>query len=237
MEQQERQHTDGESEKAIRVIIVDDDPIARRVMRDTLQRAGVVVIAEARDGQDAVELSVHYRPDVVIIDVVMPGGDGTGAMRRIIERVPTAAVLVVSGSDDDELGMLCLRSGAIGYLSKSVDLDALPRATRAAAAGQAVISRQLTLRLIELMRPSMPYGGGMRPVRSSLTAREWEVLDLLCRDLSTTEIASTLVVSSGTVRSHIKHILHKLKVGSRKEAVDVARSLRSGPPRQGGVAV
>jgi DNA-binding NarL/FixJ family response regulator len=235
MEQQDGQETQGGSRRPVRVIIADDDPIARRVIRDALQRAGVIVIAEARDSHDAVELSVHYRPDVVLMDV-MPHINGIGAMRRILDRVPEVAVVMVSAYDEEELGLLCLRSGAVGYLSKSVDLEALPRATRAAAQGEAVISRRLTLRLIEVMRRSTPPGGGMRPVRSTLTAREWEVLDLLGRDLSTAEIASALVVSAETVRSHIKHIMRKLEVGSRREAVDAAQSLRSGPSTEGGEA-
>jgi DNA-binding NarL/FixJ family response regulator len=207
------------------VIIADSDPFARRVIRDALQRAGIVVIAEARDGQDVVELSVHYRPDVVLMDV-LPHIDRIGAIRRILDRVPSVAVMIVSAEDDEDLGLLCLRSGAIGYLSKSVDLGALTRATRAAAAGQAVISRRLTLRLIEVLRRTTNPAASVRPVSSELTAREWEVLDLLSRDLATAEIASTLVVSNETVRSHIRHILHKLRVHTRQEAVDLASRLR-----------
>jgi DNA-binding NarL/FixJ family response regulator len=207
------------------VIIADADPFARRVIRDALQRAGIVVIAEARDGRDVVELSVHYRPDVVLMDV-LPHVDKIRAIRRILDRVPSVAVIIVSAEDEEDLGLLCLRSGAIGYLSKSVDLDALTRATRAAAAGQAVISRRLTLRLIDVLRRTTHPAPSMRPVSSELTAREWEVLDLLSRDLATGEIASALVVSNETVRSHIKHILHKLRVHTRQEAVDLARRLR-----------
>jgi len=236
MEPQEQLPPDEGRDRQVRVIIADDDPLARRAIRDTLQQAGIVVIAEARDGHDAVELSGHYRPDVVLLDVVMPDVDGISALRRILERVPAVSVLMVSATDDDDLGMVCLRAGAIGYLSKSVDLEALPRATRAAARGEAVISRRLTRRLIEVMRRSTLHGGGMRPVRSTLTPREWEVLDLLCQDLSTDDIASVLVVSSETVRSHVKHILRKLEVRSRQEAVDVAQSLRSGRSEEGGVA-
>jgi DNA-binding NarL/FixJ family response regulator len=207
------------------VIIADSDPFARRVIRDALQGAGIVVIAEARDGQDVVELSVHYRPDVVLMDV-LPHVDRIGAIRRILDRVPSVAVLIVSAEDEEDLGLLCLRSGAIGYLSKSVELGALTRATRAAAAGQAVISRRLTLRLIEVLRRTTNPAASVRPVSSELTAREWEVLDLLSRDLATAEIASTLVVSNETVRSHIRHILHKLRVHTRQEAVDLASRLR-----------
>jgi DNA-binding NarL/FixJ family response regulator len=207
------------------VIIADSDPFARRVIRDALQGEGIVVIAEASDGQDVVDLSVHYRPDVVLMDV-LPHLDRIGAIRRILDRVPSAAVLIVSAEDEEDLGLLCLRSGAIGYLSKSVELGALTRATRAAAAGQAVISRRLTMRLIEILRRTANPAASVRPVSSELTAREWEVLDLLSRDLATAEIASTLLVSNETVRSHIRHILHKLRVHTRQEAVDLASRLR-----------
>lgn len=223
--QQPKRHEPTSGRRPVRVIIADSDPFARRVIRDALQGEGIVVIAEASDGQDVVDLSVHYRPDVVLMDV-LPHLDRIGAIRRILDRVPSAAVLIVSAEDEEDLGLLCLRSGAIGYLSKSVELGALTRATRAAAAGQAVISRRLTMRLIEILRRTANPAASVRPVSSELTAREWEVLDLLSRDLATAEIASTLLVSNETVRSHIRHILHKLRVHTRQEAVDLASRLR-----------
>jgi NarL family two-component system response regulator LiaR len=210
----------------IRVVLVDADPMARRVMRDALRDAGVVVVAEARDGDTAVDLAARFRPDVVLMDV-LPNMEGIPAMRRILVRLPDVPVIMISTYDEEELGMLCLRAGAIGYLSKSVDPRALPRATRAAATGQAVISRGLTLRLIEMIRQSIAGSAAMRPVRSTLTTREWEVLDLLGRHLSTSEIASALFVSADTVRSHVKHILRKLEVHTRQEAIDLSQTLRS----------
>ena len=214
----------------LRVIIADDDPLARRVVRDQLQDAGIIVIAEATDGHDAIQLSTHYQPDVVLMDIVMPGIDGIAATKQIIKQVPGVSVVVLSANEDDELGMLCLRIGAAGFLSKAVSLESLPQALRAARSGEAVISRGLTMRLIEQFRRRSPDGLGMRPVRSPLTSREWEVLDLLCQRYSTDQIADALVLSGETVRSHVKNILRKLEARSRQEAVEVARQLRADAP-------
>src|SRR5262249_9274258 len=121
-----------------------------------------------------------------------------------------------------------LRSGADGFLPKTVPLETLPTAIRAAAAGEPIVTPTLTAELIERLRRSSPDGHGLRPVRSELTSREWEGLDLLCQQLSTDEIADALVLSHETIRSHVKNILRKLGVRSRKEAVQVAKELRSG---------
>jgi len=212
----------------LRVILADDDAMSRRLLRDALQDAGITVIATAANGREAVELTLHYRPDVVVMDLVMPGMGGLEATRALLEARPETRVLVLSSSEDDELGMLSIRSGAIGFLPKSVALEAVPRAIASAARGEAVLSRRLTLHLIEAMRRVSTDGAGVRPVKSPLTPREWEVLDLLCADQSTEEIADTLVLSPETVRSHIKSILRKLGVRSRRDAVAVAREIRSG---------
>jgi two-component system, NarL family, response regulator LiaR len=225
-----------EEEAPLRVVIVDDDPLARRAIRDALQQAGIVVIAEAVDGHDAIQLAVHYSPDVVLMDVVMPRLDGMTATRRIIEQAPGVSVVMLSANDDDDVGLLCLRAGASGFLTKNVDLDVLARALRAATVGEAVVSRRLTMRLIDDLRRTSPDGVGMRPVRSALTPREWEVLDLLCQDKSTDDIADSLVLSSETIRSHVKNILRKLNVRSRQEAIKAARGLRSDAPKRDATA-
>jgi two-component system, NarL family, response regulator LiaR len=212
----------------LRVIVADDDALVRRVLRDVLQRAGIVVIAEAGGGREAVELTLYYKPDVVLMDVLMPGTDGIAATREILGALPEAKVVMLSSSEDEELGLLALRLGACGYLAKSVNTESIPRALRAAADGEAVVPRRLTTRLVDAMRRTREDGAGIRPVRSPLTAREWEVLDLLCQRLSTDEIADALVLSSETVRSHIKSILRKLRVSSRGEAVAIAEELRGG---------
>jgi NarL family two-component system response regulator LiaR len=212
----------------LRVIVVDDDPLARRMLRDVLQEAGIVVIAEAGGGREAIELSNYYKPDVVVMDLVMPGIDGIAATRQIVSQTPDVRVVMLTSSDSEDVGLLTLRAGASGFLCKSVGVDALPRALRCAKDGEAVVSRQLTMRLIEGMRRVREDGAGMRPIRSPLTPREWEVLDLLCQERSTDDIADTLVLSVETVRSHIKSVLRKLGVRSRQEAIKAAGRLRSG---------
>jgi DNA-binding NarL/FixJ family response regulator len=212
---------------ALRVIIADDDPLARRVVRDALEAGGIIVIAEAANGREAVELSLYYKPDIVLMDLVMPEFDGIQATRQILAREPDVEVVILTSSDDDEVGIVGLRAGASGFLNKRAGVDALPRALRGAVAGEALVSRRLTMRLVDTIRRTRADGAGIRPVRSRLTPREWEVLDLLCDGQSTDEIADALVLSSETVRSHIKNLLRKLGVRSRQAAVEEARRLRA----------
>jgi DNA-binding NarL/FixJ family response regulator len=193
-----------------------------------LERAGVVVVAEARDGRQAVELTLHHLPDVVVLDVVMPGSDGIMATREIRRQLPEQLVVMLTGagSDDDDLGLLALRAGAAGFLSKDVEIEALPRALEGLRQGEAAISRMLTLSLIERLRETPGSASGMRPVKSPLTAREWEVIELLKPGRTTDAVAETLVLSPETVRSHIKNIMRKLNVHSRADAVAAAEHLR-----------
>jgi two-component system, NarL family, response regulator LiaR len=214
-------------EAPLRAIVADDDPLTRRVVRDALEAGGIIVIAEAASGREAVGLSLHYKPDVVLMDLVMPDWDGIQATRRILASEPTTEVVILTSSNDDEVGFVGLRAGASGFLNKRAGVDALPRALRGAAAGEAVVSRRLTMRLVDSMRRSRLDGAGIRPVRSRLTPREWEVLDLLCAGQSTDDIADTLVLSSETVRSHIKNLLRKLGVSSRQAAIEEARRMRA----------
>ncbi len=211
----------------LRVIICDDDPLVRRLVRDALHVAGIVVIAEASSGREAIDLTRHYRPDVVLMDVAMPGMDGIEATRRIAAHVPGARVVMLTGSQDDELALRGLRAGAVGYLSKNASVEAIPQALRDASTGEAAISGQLSMRLVERLRMVPEAGVGMRPVRSVLTSREWEILDRLCTNESTGEMAEALVLSAATVRSHVKNLLRKLGVRSREEAVALAANLRS----------
>jgi DNA-binding NarL/FixJ family response regulator len=213
----------------LRAVIADDDPFARRVIKDVLQKAGVIVIAEARNGRQAVELTLFYRPDVVVMDVVMPELDGIIATRQIRKEIPDQLVIVLTGAgeEDQELGLQALRSGASGYLSKDLEIDALPRALEGVRAGEAAISRKMTRTLIDRLRDTPSGSTGMRPVKSPLTAREWEVVDLLKAAKSTDQIADELVLSTETVRSHVKNILRKLGVRSREDAVIAADRMRS----------
>jgi NarL family two-component system response regulator LiaR len=215
----------------MRVIVADDDPFARRMIKESLQRAGVTVVAEAPDGRQAVELCLFYRPDVVLMDVVMPELDGISATRQIVQEVPNQLVVMLTSSDEVEMGFVGLRAGAVGYLSKDLDVDVLPQALSGTLRGEAAISRRLSMQLIEqLRRAPEASASGMRPVRSPLTAREWEVVDLLYQGRTTDEIAELLVLSHETVRSHIKNLMRKLGASTRAEAVALAHRARGGEP-------
>jgi DNA-binding NarL/FixJ family response regulator len=233
--------TSAEEPTRLRTIIVDDDPLARRSIKDVLQAAGFIIIAEAPTGREAIELVVHYRPDIVLMDILMPGMDGIQATQTILERVPEARVVLLTSGVQDEMAIVGLRTGAVGFLNKDVDLEALPRALSGTMNGEAAISRRLALHLIERLRRTRESSLGMRPVRSTLSGREWEVLDMLCEGCGTEEIADILVLSTETVRSHVKSILRKLGVSSRAEAIAAAARLReedpTSAPRPAGIPV
>lgn len=218
----DREETSG----SLRVIVADDDPLARRVVRGALQDSGIVVVAEAGTGAQAVELTLFYEPDVVLMDVVMPELDGISAMRKILKLRPDQLVILLT-SADDEVGLAGLQAGAYGFLNKDLNIDALPRAVFGAASGEPAISRSMSARLLEQLRlrPQGP-SAGMRPVRSQLTSREWEVLDLLCERKTTEVMAGELFLSPETVRSHVKAIYRKLGVNSRDAVIARAAELR-----------
>jgi DNA-binding NarL/FixJ family response regulator len=210
------------------LIIADGDPLARRAIRDWLTAAAeeFVVVAEAADGVEAIELAVHYRPELLLTEVSLPRIDGIAACRKIVGQAPGVRVVMFSVGQPRHIEVEALRAGASGFLSKDSSLDATVRALRAVAHGDAAISRSLTMALIELIRRVPLDGSGVRPVKSKLTAREWEVLDLLCSGATNGHIAETLFLSQATVQSHTKNIFRKLGVHSRREAVAVAARLR-----------
>jgi two-component system nitrate/nitrite response regulator NarL len=221
---------------APRVVVVDDDEDLRGRLRAGLQDAGLVVIAEADNGRDAIALAVHFRPDVMIMDVVMANVDGLSATRQIVERVPSVRILLLTASDDLDLGMVGLRAGAAGHQIKGATVPEIVGAVQRMAAGEPVVGPDLTWRLIESLR-SLPVGGrGVRPVRSRLTPREWEVLDLLCAGLTVDQISDELVLARDTVRTHVKRVLRKLDAHSQAEAVAVANRIRATFAANGGEA-
>lgn len=211
--------------RPLRVVIADGDDEARARLRDVLERAGIGVVAGAGTGAEAVQMAARMQPDVVLLDLDLPELDGVEATRLILQADELARVVVLADDEDEDAGIAALRAGAVGFLSKGIEPAALPRIVRGVSDGEAALSREMTLRVVErLRRRSAPTG--LRPVRSVLTAREWEVLDLLCEGASTASLAQELALSTETVRSHVKAILRKLGVSSRAEAVGAARRLR-----------
>jgi DNA-binding NarL/FixJ family response regulator len=209
----------------VRVLIADPDALARRTVRDALSDApGVTVVAQASNCRELSEYARYYRPDVVLAEADMPGCDGVEVTRHLVHEVPEARVVLLAARGDDDLPLRAMRAGAAGYLTKDVDPELLPRVVRKVANGEAAIPRATVMRLLEWMR-QVP-DSGWRPVRSRLTSREWEMVDLLADGATTEEIAERLVLSPATVYSHIKSLLRKLGVHSRRDAVEAAVRLR-----------
>jgi DNA-binding NarL/FixJ family response regulator len=212
----------------LRVVIADPDPLARRAVRDELQsRPGFVVAAEASHGVDALELCRHYRPELLITEAILPRIDGITLTRMLHEQAPEVRTVLFAVSTDPEVGMRALRSGAWGYLNKEAGVAAVASSLVAVSRGEAAVSRLLTMRLVERLRMVPEAGTGIRPVKSNLTSREWEVLDLLVSGAGTSTIAGTLFLTEDTVYSHIKSIMRKLGVRTRQQAIDAAESLVS----------
>jgi two-component system, NarL family, response regulator LiaR len=221
--------SERDSGGVVRVVVADEDALTRNTLRAALRKAGLSVVGQAGDASQAVYLATRCRPDVIVIDVALPPQGGVAAMREVADAVPGAQVVLLAGAGEDEAGLAALAEGAAGYLSRGIDSRALARAVERVVAGEPAISRAMARRVIERLRELYRGHAGMRPVRSALTPREWEVLDLLAAGVSTEEIARQLVVATDTVRSHVRHILRKLQVHSRREAIEIAEQLRQHP--------
>ena len=220
----------GEERAQWRAVVADDRGPARRALSSALRRAGIVVVAEAFDGTEAVELADYHQPDLVVIDTGVSGLDAIAATRRITRADPSVTVILLTSAESHDLGVLGLRVGAAGYLRSDVPPMSMARAIVGALRGEAAIPRSLAMRLVEHLRAETSSGEHLRPLGGPLTARQWQVLDLLCEGGTTEEIAATLTISPETVRSHVKGIFRRLNVRSREEAVAVACRLRGLAP-------
>jgi DNA-binding NarL/FixJ family response regulator len=207
----------------ISVLLADDQPLLRRGFRMILEaEPDLTVTAEAGDGAEAVELTRRQAPDVVLMDIRMPGTDGIEATRRITAAHPDVRVLVLTTFDLDEYAFGALRAGASGFLLKDVRPAELVAAIRTVAAGDAVVSPRVTRRLLEEYAQVLPPSGDQYPQLAALTDREREVLVLVARGLSNAELAASLYVSEATVKSHVGRILSKLGLRDRVQIVVLA---------------
>jgi DNA-binding NarL/FixJ family response regulator len=219
---------------SIRVLVADDQVLVRTGLRTILEDAGGFdVVGEAADGLEAVGKAASLRPDVVLMDVRMPRMDGIAATRKIRAEPDAPRVLVLTTFDLDEYVYAGLRAGAGGFLLKDALAADLVSAIRAVVAGDAVVAPSATRRLVERFLDSTPETDRHRPqLLEVLTEREREVLTLLARGLSNAEIAGRLYLSEGTVKTHVSHVLGKLALRDRVQAVVLA--YETGLVRPGG---
>ncbi|WP_328327434.1 response regulator transcription factor [Kribbella sp. NBC_00382] len=204
-----------------RVVIADDHPQLRSQIRTALEIGGFEVCAEAASGPAAVRLVQEHDPDVVLLDVHMPG-NGIRAAAEIAQLRPEVAIVMLTVSRDDSDLFDSLRAGASGYLLKDTDPVRLPAALRGVLSGEAAIPRSLVARILnEFRTPGRPRFGRRPKVAARLTSREWEVMELLADGLSTDEVAKRLFLSPTTVRVHISSVLRKLRVKDRQAAIDL----------------
>ena len=197
----------------IRVLIADDHPVVRQGLRGFLETyADIEVVAEAEDGAQAVALVREHVPDVILMDLLMPEMDGVEAIDRVVTFSPATRIIVLTSYTEDEYLFPAMRAGALGYLLKDVEPEDLVGAIRAAARGHATMHPSVAARLVQ---------GADHPGDSSLadlSERELDVLRLIARGMSNREIAETLTIAEGTVKSHVSNILSKLHLAHRTQA-------------------
>ena len=219
--------TDGDGPEAldanrVRVLVADDHEAFRSGLRSLLATAADVdVVGDAASGDDAVRLAGRAQPDVVLMDVNMPGLDGIEATRRLVDSAPHVAVVVLTMHDDDETVFAAVRAGARGYLLKGASRAEILRAVRAAAAGDAIFGPGVARRLMTYF--AQPAPAGVERPFPELTEREHEILDLVARGRSNAEITAQLGLSPKTIRNHVSNVFAKLQVRDRAEAIVRAR--------------
>ena len=206
--------TDDAMETPIRLLIVDDHPVVRDGLRGLFAGdPGFQVVAEASDGSDAIARADAFRPDVVLMDLHMPGLDGVSATREIVNRALGAKVLVVTTYDTESDVLPAIEAGATGYVLKDTPRDDLRAAVRAAAAGETVLSPPVARQLVGQVR---------EPARGTLSERELEILKLVAGGATNKAVAAELFISEATVKTHLLHAYEKLGVHHRATAVAAA---------------
>lgn len=207
----------NDADRPIRVLLVDDHAVVRKGLRALFEREpGIEVVGEAEDGAQAVRVVGRLRPDVILMDLEMPGVGGIEASRQISEHQPDVKIVVLTSHAAEEDVFPALKAGALGYLLKHSAPDDVVRAIHQAHRGETVLHPSIARMVLqELNRPAGPR---QSPTTDPLSARELEVLRLLARGMSNQEIADVLVVGEAAVRSHVSAILRKLQLASRTQA-------------------
>ncbi|BCB77137.1 response regulator transcription factor [Phytohabitans flavus] len=211
-------------ERPVRILLADDQPLLRTGFRMVLgAEEDLDIVGEAGDGTEAVDLARRLLPDVVLMDIRMPRLDGVAATRAIVDARLPVRVLILTTFDLDEYVVGALRAGASGFLAKDVPAEDLVTAIRTVAAGEAVVAPRILKRLLDRFADSLPDPSATPPkALDSLTEREREVLVQVARGLSNAEIASALSVSETTIKTHVGHVLTKLGLRDRVQAVVLA---------------
>lgn len=214
--------------KKIRILLVDDHTLFRSGIRSLLQRQqDIEIVGEAGDGLEGVKRAKSLQPDVVLLDLHMPGTSGLEAVRLLVEEVPAAHVLMLTVSEDAEDLLEALRSGAVGYLLKNIETEILVDAIRRAAEGESVVSPQMTGKLVQGLRA--PAREAPAAERDKLSPRERDILALLAKGESNKEIARHLDLAESTVKIHVQNVLKKLQLSSRVQAAIYAVEHGFGP--------
>jgi DNA-binding NarL/FixJ family response regulator len=219
---------DGEADSGsgVRVLIVDDHCLFRTGLRSLLEEQGIPVVGEAGDGAAALELVRELAPEVVLMDLNMPGMAGVEATERIAQAAPLTRVVVLTISDDDSDVMDAILAGACGYLLKDSSIHDLVRGIHAAAVGESLISPHIAAKVLQRLRASSTSPHAAETIRSELSEREIEVLRLIANGKDNAQIARELTISPKTVKNHISNILVKLQIENRIQAAVYA--VRSG---------
>lgn len=204
------------------VLLADDHGAIRAGLRIMLEAQGIRVVGEAADGDVAVRNAAALRPDVVLMDLRMPGRDGVSATREIVDR-GLGDVLVLTSFDEDELVLGAIRAGAVGFLLKTVDAPTLVQAVRSVAAGEGALDPRVTRRALAAAAQSAVAPIPSAPRRDELTSREQEVLDGILQGWSNAQLAARLQISVPTVKTHVSNVLTKLGARSRSHAAALVR--------------
>ena len=211
----------------LRVLLVDDHALVRSAIRGALAAPDIEVVAEASTAEAAYEVALEHRPDVILLDVDLPGMSGLQLVRELAPRLPETQIVMLSVIGEDRAVLEAMRHGAAGYLTKDLGPEALQRAVRGLRAGDLAMSRAMAARTLRRFIDDGPRPGPEEPgALGLLSRRELEVLERLADGLTDREIAEALVISPRTVETHVSNILHKLGVRNRAEA---ARQYREAP--------